>query len=72
MCFLFMVFVVLFLRPTDSSAFKTIGKVIARRCLESGISSVYCDFKPEEGTKVITIQKIFLRLIINLLYFVSY
>ncbi|XP_034236084.1 39S ribosomal protein L18, mitochondrial isoform X2 [Thrips palmi] len=39
-------------RTADSSAYKTIGKVIARRCLESGISTVFCDYKPEEGTKM--------------------
>ncbi|KAK3908638.1 39S ribosomal protein L18, mitochondrial [Frankliniella fusca] len=39
-------------RPTDVCAYKTIGKVIAQRCLESGINSVFCDIVFEEGTKL--------------------
>ncbi|XP_052132139.1 39S ribosomal protein L18, mitochondrial [Frankliniella occidentalis] len=39
-------------RPTDVSAYKTIGKVIAQRSLESGINSVFFDLEYEEGTKL--------------------
>lgn len=56
-------------RPTDSSAYKTIGKVIARRCIESGISSVYCDYEPEEGTKVFTN---YLKMLFIFCYFFIY
>ena len=39
-------------RPKDHCAYKTVGKVIARRCLESGINSIYCDIEAQEDTKV--------------------
>lgn len=39
-------------RPVDVSAFKAVGKVLAQRCLQSGINSVYCDIEANEGTKV--------------------
>ncbi|KAJ2940293.1 hypothetical protein O0L34_g11867 [Tuta absoluta] len=37
--------------PTDTCAYIALGKVLAQRCLESGIAEVYCDIKPAEGGK---------------------
>lgn len=39
-------------RYTDVAAYKTVGKVIAQRCIESGINAVYCDIEAEEDTKL--------------------
>lgn len=36
----------------DTSAYINLGRVFAQRCLESGISEIYCDIKPVEGGKV--------------------
>lgn len=36
----------------DTSAYINLGRVFAQRCLESGITEIYCDIKPVEGGKV--------------------
>lgn len=45
-------------RNTDLSAAENIGRVLARRMLETGIVSAYCDFTKEEreGTRVRFLQ----------------
>ncbi|XP_072934223.1 large ribosomal subunit protein uL18m [Epargyreus clarus] len=37
---------------TDTCAYINLGKVFAQRCLECGITEMYCDMKPKEGSKV--------------------
>lgn len=37
---------------TDTSAYYNLGRVFAQRCLESGITEMYCDIKPTKGGKV--------------------
>ncbi|XP_059048212.1 large ribosomal subunit protein uL18m [Achroia grisella] len=36
----------------DTSAYINLGRVFAQRCLESGITEVYCNIKPVSGGKV--------------------
>ncbi|CAG4932070.1 39S ribosomal protein L18, mitochondrial [Colias croceus] len=36
----------------DTCAYINLGRVLAQRCLEFGISEVYCDLKPLEGSKI--------------------
>jgi large subunit ribosomal protein L18 len=36
----------------DTCAYVNLGKVFAQRCLECGITEVYCDITPAEGGKV--------------------
>ncbi|CAF4802959.1 unnamed protein product [Pieris macdunnoughi] len=36
----------------DTSAYMNLGRVLAQRCLECGISEIYCDLKPQEGSKI--------------------
>ncbi|XP_063832786.1 large ribosomal subunit protein uL18m [Ostrinia nubilalis] len=36
----------------DTSAYINLGRVFAQRCLESGITEMYCDIKPTKGGKV--------------------
>ncbi|XP_035448390.2 39S ribosomal protein L18, mitochondrial [Spodoptera frugiperda] len=36
----------------DTCAYINLGKVFAQRCLESGITEMYCNIKPVEGGKV--------------------
>ncbi|XP_021195769.2 large ribosomal subunit protein uL18m [Helicoverpa armigera] len=36
----------------DTSAYINLGKVFAQRCIESGITEMYCDIQPTEGGKV--------------------
>lgn len=36
----------------DTCAYINLGRVFAQRCLESGITEMYCDIKPTEGGKV--------------------
>lgn len=38
--------------PTDTCAYITLGKVLAQRCLESGISEMFCDIEATKGGKV--------------------
>lgn len=35
-------------RTVDTSAYINLGKVLAQRCLESGIVEVYCDIQPQK------------------------
>ncbi|XP_069702473.1 large ribosomal subunit protein uL18m [Periplaneta americana] len=37
---------------SDVSAYSNLGRVLAQRCLESGIMEFYCDLKPHPGGKV--------------------
>lgn len=37
---------------TDTCAYIALGKVFTQRCLESGITEMYCDIKPLSGGKV--------------------
>lgn len=36
----------------DTCAYLNLGRVFAQRCLESGITEMYCNIKPKEGGKV--------------------
>lgn len=36
----------------DTCAYICLGKVFAQRCLESGITEIFCNIKPVEGGKV--------------------
>ncbi|KOB67263.1 Mitochondrial ribosomal protein L17 [Operophtera brumata] len=38
--------------PTDTCAYITLGKVLAQRCLESGINEMYCDIEATKGGKI--------------------
>lgn len=37
---------------TDTSAYINLGRLFAQRCLECGISELYCDLNPKEGGKI--------------------
>lgn len=37
---------------TDTCAYITLGRVLAQRCLEFGITEMYCDIEATEGSKV--------------------
>lgn len=37
---------------TDTCAYIALGKVLAQRCLEFGITEMYCDIEATEGSKV--------------------
>ncbi|CAK1589909.1 unnamed protein product [Parnassius mnemosyne] len=37
---------------TDTCAYFNLGRVFAQRCLECGITEMYCDIKPVKGGKV--------------------
>ncbi|XP_049802321.1 39S ribosomal protein L18, mitochondrial [Schistocerca nitens] len=39
-------------RPTDVSAYHNLGRVLAQRCLESGIAEIYSSLSPDQGEKV--------------------
>lgn len=36
----------------DMCAYISVGQVFAQRCLEAGISEMYCDIKPLKGGKI--------------------
>lgn len=36
----------------DKAAFSNIGRILGRRCLETGITEVYCDLEAKEGGRV--------------------
>ncbi|XP_063220685.1 large ribosomal subunit protein uL18m [Bacillus rossius redtenbacheri] len=36
----------------DSAAYQNLGRVLAERCLETGLTEVRCDLHPEPGSKV--------------------
>lgn len=46
---------------TDTCAYIALGQVFAQRCLESGITEMYCDIKPLPGGKV----EMFLKQVID-------
>ncbi|XP_004928945.1 large ribosomal subunit protein uL18m [Bombyx mori] len=37
--------------PTDTCAYISLGKVLAQRCIEFGITEMYCDLEPQQGGK---------------------
>lgn len=44
-------FKIILFRTKDVAAYSNIGRVLAQRCLESGISAVFCDYDMSHSKK---------------------